>query len=519
MNDPFKQQEPDLLLSTRLLRLSVYFAVSVLVIGMFVLVGWQSNIGFLKRPAPSHAAMNPITALGFLLTASSLLLLLPSGSNPFLKFLPDKKKRVTGTILAVLVLLTGVLKIAGTLSAFHFSIDQLLFARKLIPNARGSLSSQMTLTSACCFILSGTSLLLLNVKTLKNRIPGQYPALMIGLLALFSMVGYLYRVQTFYGLFEYVPMAIHTATAFLLISLSLLFAHPGQGIMQPFTSKYTGGLTARRLLPLVILLPVLLGYLRLWAYWKGAFSTEFGVTLLVLSIVLIFMTLIWYNAGLLNKRDVVKQESEKTLLESERRYHLLVSSVKDYAILMLDPSGYVISWNEGAEHIKGYRAEEIIGRHVSVFYTNNDIALGEPARSLASSLEKGSYESEGWRVRKDGSLFWANIVITPLFDEEGQLLLGFAKVTRDITERKRTQEQISQMARLMEDTSDAIFSTDASFFVSNWNKAAEQLFGYSQAEVKGKAAGDVLRTRLDSDTRQGIRAELIRSNYWKGEIE
>jgi len=436
MKSNSKQPEPDTLLQQRLIRFSAYCAVFVLITGPLVLAGWIGDITPLKRPVPHLTAMNPLTAINFILTALSFLLLVPAGPVRLPITLPQRRKILTGDILAGAVLLMGALKMAGALRLIPFQIDQFFFAKKLVSDAIGNLPSQMTISTASCFILTGASLLLLNTETKTGRRPAHYMAVAIGMLGLFSMIGYLYHVQAFYGAFRYIPMAIHTAGCFLLISFSLLFANPGKGIMQEFTSTYTGGVTARRLLPLVIFLPVLLGYLRLWGYWLGLFSTEFGVTILVLSIVLIFVLLIAYNTRLLNKRDALKKETEIILLESEERHRVLVSSVKDYAIFMLNTDGYVMSWNEGAERIKGYKAEEIIGKHMSAFYTKEEISQEEPAQNLAKARVEGRFEKEGWRVRKDGTPFWANIVFTTLYDTKGELM-GFAKVTRDMTEKKK----------------------------------------------------------------------------------
>src|SRR6266446_4361855 len=136
-----------------------------------------------------------------------------------------------------------------------------------------------------------------------------------------------------------------------------------------------------------------------------------------------------------------RKEAEEALRQSEERFRLLVSEVADYAILMLDPEGHIVSWNTGAERIKGYRSEEIIGQHFSRFYPAEDLEQGKPAYELKVAVERGRFEDEGPRVRKDGSQFWANVVITALRDGTGRLC-GFAKVTRDITEHKRTQELI-----------------------------------------------------------------------------
>jgi PAS domain S-box-containing protein len=136
-------------------------------------------------------------------------------------------------------------------------------------------------------------------------------------------------------------------------------------------------------------------------------------------------------------------ENELELRQSEERFRLLVEAVQDYAIFMLDPKGNVGSWNIGAERIKGYKPEEIIGKHFSCFYPEEDVKNGKPQWELVIAAEEGKFEDEGWRLRKDGSRFWANVIITAVRDSSGRLL-GFAKVTRDFTERIKTQHELQK---------------------------------------------------------------------------
>jgi PAS domain S-box-containing protein len=141
-------------------------------------------------------------------------------------------------------------------------------------------------------------------------------------------------------------------------------------------------------------------------------------------------------------RDITERKrAEEELLRAQESFRLVVEGVHDYAIFMLDPDGRIRSWSPGAARLKGYAADEIIGRHFSVFYTAEDIAAGKPARELQTAGETGRYEEEGWRVRRDGSLFWANVLITAIRDQSGKLL-GFAKITRDVTERKRQDDRL-----------------------------------------------------------------------------
>ncbi|SFR11531.1 PAS domain S-box-containing protein [Lentzea waywayandensis] len=129
-------------------------------------------------------------------------------------------------------------------------------------------------------------------------------------------------------------------------------------------------------------------------------------------------------------------------------FRLLVQGVRDYAIFMLDPGGHIVSWNAGAERIKGYTAEEIIGQHFSAFYPPEDVSSGKPEWELRVARADGAIEDEGWRVRKDGTRFWANVIITALHDDAGELR-GFGKVTRDMTERRRAEQQLTDRRRLL----------------------------------------------------------------------
>jgi PAS domain S-box-containing protein len=149
-----------------------------------------------------------------------------------------------------------------------------------------------------------------------------------------------------------------------------------------------------------------------------------------------------------------KRAAEHRLSESEERFRLMILSVTDYAILMLDPQGRIISWNEGAERIKGYRAEEILGQHFSRFYPDDDALRGEPHSALDAARTNGRFEVEGWRVRKNGTTFWANVVITAVRDAKGTLL-GFSKVVRDLTERKRAESELMGAKALAEKASQA----------------------------------------------------------------
>jgi PAS domain S-box-containing protein len=207
------------------------------------------------------------------------------------------------------------------------------------------------------------------------------------------------------------------------------------------------------------------------------------------------------------------RRTREVLRQSEERFRLLVEGVKDYAIFMLDPNGYVTTWNEGAQRIKGYDSEEIIGEHFSVFYTPEDKECDHPEQELRIAAAEGSYEEEGLRVRKDGSTFLANVLITALRDEDGELR-GFAKVTRDITARKEAEEHERLLAQergarerttdILESISDAFYAVDRGWRFTYVNNKAEEMWGRSREELLGENLWEVFPQEVDSESYRQI---------------
>jgi PAS domain S-box-containing protein len=177
-------------------------------------------------------------------------------------------------------------------------------------------------------------------------------------------------------------------------------------------------------------------------------------------------------------------------LRDKDAFRLLVESTLDYGIFMLDPAGYVTTWNAGAARIKGYSADEIIGKHFSIFYPAEAIERKWPAKELEMATAEGRFEDEGWRLRKDGTRFWANVIITALRDEAGRLI-GFGKVSRDLSNRRRAEQSLrdseERFRLIVESTVDyAIFMLDPDGYIASWNAGAERIKGYSAEEIIGQ---------------------------------
>ena len=223
-----------------------------------------------------------------------------------------------------------------------------------------------------------------------------------------------------------------------------------------------------------------------------------------------------------------------TARSEEGRYRLLVEAITDYAVYMLDLNGRVVSWNAGAQRFKGYTAKEIVGEHFSRFYRDEDKARGLPEQALRTAATEGKFEAEGWRVRKDGTTFWAHVVIDPVRDENGELI-GYAKITRDLSERaqaeatlKRSEEQFKLLVQSVTDY--AIFMLDTTGHISSWNSGAQRIKGYSPTEIMGqhfscfytgedRAAGEPQRALATAEregqfSKEGWRVRKNGDRFW-----
>jgi PAS domain S-box-containing protein len=225
-----------------------------------------------------------------------------------------------------------------------------------------------------------------------------------------------------------------------------------------------------------------------------------GMALLILGIIVVFIVILRHNTLLLHEHNYLKKKTDAELLASEESFRLLAGNVKDFAIYLIDINGYVISWNEGAANIKGYSEQEIIGRHISTFYTKEDIEKGEVEENLVVANKNGRLEKEGWRKRKDGSVFWAEVVFTTLYDDQKQLK-GFAKITRDITERKKLKDNLLEMNQNLEElvrvktreltsvferVSDGILAFDNDARITYSNKKSGEINKRNPEELIGK---------------------------------
>jgi PAS domain S-box-containing protein len=475
-------------LQKKLVRTSVILALAVLVIILFVLAGWAFNIDSLIRPLPDSVAMNPVTALSLFLAALAFIFISRSTLS--------KKFAFPGYMLATLVLLIGLLKIADSLSGIHIPVDKLLFPGKLAVNRETGiehLPTNMALNTAISLVLTGIALLLLHVETNRKRIPGQFMALLVSFASFLSILLYLYKVPDFGGQLRHIPMAIHTAICFLLLSVACLFIHPDKGIMRDFTSPYAGSVMARILVPVAICIPVFLGLLRLIIYWNGSITTELGVAVLVLSIILVFLVFIRYSISVLNKKDFQREQAEASLRKSKEQIQELFDASPD-ATVIVDEKGVIKMANNQTEILFGYSKKELIGQSV-------EILLDESKKSIHQQHRKGYMQNPHTRlmgtglqleaVKKSSDKFPVEISLSPLHTDEGLMI---SASIRDVTERKKLEYQLKRFneelekqveiktveikeseenyRQLIERITDGFFSLDKDFRFTYVNKKA-----------------------------------------------
>jgi len=217
----------------------------------------------------------------------------------------------------------------------------------------------------------------------------------------------------------------------------------------------------------------------------------------------------------LSKKSPTKRRSQKNQdrkrFFADEQFRLMVEAVTDYAIYMLDSQGHIMSWNPGAQRIKGYSETEVVGKHYSMFFTNDDIRAGKPEEELERAKQEGRFEEEGWRVRKIGPQFWANVVLTPIYDHG--VLRGYVKVTRNLTERKTAEDALRQseewLRTVLLSIGDAVIATDVAGDVKFLNPVAESLTGWPQREARGLPL-DRIFVIVNQETRTPVRSPFFK---------
>jgi len=414
-------------------RLGTLFSLSSGVIaagvGIAVLLGWQFEIDGLKRVFPDLPTMKANTALSFVFAGSALALL----SKPSMS--AELRARI-GFALTAIVVLIATLTLVEYLAGINLGIDQLLYSDT--SNSIGVIHpGRMSLATAAAFFLVGTSLLILDVETGRGNRPAEWLALMTAAICFLALLGYLYGAKSLQRIVPYASMALHTAAAMWLLSVGILLTRPGRGLVGLLMTKGAGGAMGRRLLPAAILLPPLLGWIRLWGQKKGWYDTEFGLALLVAALVVVLTVLIWRNVARFNLFDA---ERARTANELRRGQELLK------AIVDSSPAVIYVKALDGRYLLVNRRFTELFERAP-------EKVLGRTDHELFPGGGGDAYRAMDQRVAAAGRAFTEEEVVpladgphtyisvkAPLADSNGDTYAVFG-ISTDITERKRAETE------------------------------------------------------------------------------
>lgn len=411
---------------------SLYILGMVMMVGVLVLLGWQFNFEELKRFYPGFVAMNPLTAIEFLLAGSAIMLLLKGKANALV------------FVLSATVTLIGFVQLLSIFTNWQVAIDQLFFPAKLNSDIVNGVHNSMAPNTAAGFFMTGLSLLLSIQKPSLVKEVANYLALSVFVIGMFSVIGYSYQVKEFYGVLAYIPMALPTAFCFMLIGLALLFTNSKVGFMNTFTSSYVGGTIARFLIPSVIVFSIVIGFLRIFIDRFFSVSIELGVAIYVTVTVVTFLLLVWYLTIAINKSDAERTEIQERLGQLNKEL-VMKNIFYDQTPDLLGTAsleGYFLELNESYPKVLGYTKKELKESPFISFVHPDDVesTLAE-VEKLASGRTTIGFEN---RYRcKNGQYVWLqwNTVVY------NHLLYASA---RNITRAKEQAELLRQQTQQLE---------------------------------------------------------------------
>jgi PAS domain S-box-containing protein len=411
--------------------LALTASIVVMSVGMLVLIGWTLDLPNLKG-IYAEITMKANAALALMLAGASLCLL-TTNYKALQKF---------GQVCAAITILVGLLTLSEHIVGWDLHIDQLLFAESAGAIATTS-PGRMGLTSSSCLVMFGIALLLLYRRKAVSF--AQILTMLAGLWALLAIIGYAYQAQQLFAIARYTGIALHTALALLLLSLGILAACIDDGLLSIFCERGAAGMMARRLTFVGIVVPFLLGWIRLVGQRAGYFDLGLGTSLFVTANIVIFLLAVWRAAFQLRQAEHQRRVTEAMASEVQALLAGIVESSAD-AIVSKSLDGVVQSWNFGAERLFGYQASDIIGKSITMIVPPERL---DEERSILEKVRRGERleHFETVRISKAGRSIPVSLTVSPVRNRDGEII-GASKIARDIAEQKQSEdERAQQLAR------------------------------------------------------------------------
>jgi len=455
---------------------------------MLVLIGWMFDIPVLRKFFPGFASMNPLAAVCFLLVTSAFYIAPADGKPAF--------KSVVSNLLALLIIIVTISRLYGFTFGSNLSVDTWLFHDKVKREFFEGVRNNMASSTATCFIIASIAILLLNLRNKIGYALFQIVSLAVFLAGILSLLGYMYGSSVFYGVFQYIPMALHSAICFVILGMSFLFRYPQYGFMQEISNISTGGLSARFLIPFAILVPALLGFIRMQVVEAEVISSEFGVAAYVLSIIFCLLSVIWYVALVINRKDKLRLQAEKDLAKSKMALEELNKKLEEdvrektieirdifervsdvfYAVNMEARFTFV---NNRAAKVFGFKSEEMIGKPIWDFFHPETVSDQFKLSFEAAKTLQQPQTMEGFS-KLAGHWFLVNMYPSPG---------GVSFILQDITERKKAEDQLIKEKKFSDSVIKSLpgifYYYDENRKLLNWNKNFETVSGYTGEEISG----------------------------------
>ena len=412
----------------RFRNISEFLSLFIVFIGFIVLFGWIFNIQFFLSPGLGFSTIKSNVGLIFILIGFSIWLLQNKRIN--------KNNRRIAQIIAFIVVLIGFLTIMEYLFNLNLGIDQILF-KETVGALHTSSPNRMAFSAALDSFLAGIGILLMDIKTQHNYRPNQIFAVIGGLISLLALLGYVYGVSTLYYIPQYTAIALYAALTFILVFTAIMFARPENGIMSTITSESLAGLLSRRLLPLIIILPIILGTIWKWGINSGLYDNSFSYALLVFSIIIFLSIVLWTTANSIKKIEFERNKVREDLRLSNRYNRSLIEASVD-PLLTIDPNGKITDVNNSTEIITGFNRNELIGTDFSDYFT-------EPPKARSGYqkvFQKGIIQNYELEIKhRDGHITPVRYNASVYKDDSNNVIGVFASA-RDISEIKVAENNL-----------------------------------------------------------------------------